>query len=275
MAGSAEGPDGGWIEIEEAVHDEELEQETAKIQVAPAPVKPPPGQVEEHRITHCPYRSWCDHCGRGRGLGEQRGRHAGRHHAIPRVGIDYWYVTSDNIKKRKELQETYPLNLEGDQKLEDDRRGGRLMKCIIIRCHESKAILAHCVPCKGADEDGYVVELIVQAVAWMGHTKLILKSDNEVALLSLVKRALEAVRHEVPDVITATDEQSAEYESQSNGGTEVGIRAVRGRFRTIKFCTEERIGNKMPIMHPLTSWLIEHVATLLDVMNVGVDGMTA
>ena len=61
-----EEPDGGWIEIEEAVHDEELEQETAEIQVAPAPVKPPPDQVEEHRITHCPYRSWCGHCGRGR-----------------------------------------------------------------------------------------------------------------------------------------------------------------------------------------------------------------
>jgi hypothetical protein len=31
------------------------------------------------------YRSWCQHCVAGRGLGEQRGRHVGRKHGIPQV----------------------------------------------------------------------------------------------------------------------------------------------------------------------------------------------
>ena len=131
------------------------------------------------------------------------------------------------------------------------------------------------MPCKGVDEDGYVVELVVQAVAWMGHTKLILKTDNERSLLALVKRALEAVRYEIPGIIQAMDEQSAEYESKPNGGTEVGIRAVRGLYRAIKFCTEERIGNEIPVMHALTPWLIEHACALLNVMDVGHDGLTA
>ena len=72
----------------------QLEQEAADIKVAPAPTRPSEAEVEEHRITHFPYRSWCDECREGRGLGEQRGRHAGRPHEIPRVGIDYWYITT-------------------------------------------------------------------------------------------------------------------------------------------------------------------------------------
>ncbi len=67
----------------------EAQEETADLKVAPAPVRPPPAVVEEHRVTHIPYRSWCDECARGRCLGEQRGRHVGRAHEIPRVGMDY------------------------------------------------------------------------------------------------------------------------------------------------------------------------------------------
>ena len=75
----------------------EAEQETEPLQSASAPDRPPAAQVEEHRITHTPYRVWCDECRRGRGLGEQRGRHKGRHHVIPRVGVDYWYITSGGM----------------------------------------------------------------------------------------------------------------------------------------------------------------------------------
>ena len=156
--GEGEDPDGGWIVIDET--GEEVEQETAKITIAPAPTKPSPTQAGEHRITHCPYRSWCDECAEGRGLGEQRGRHAGRHHGVPRLGIDYWYITKNNIRKRKELEAMYPNDPEGDRKLHDDRKDGKIMKCIVLRCHEPKAVMAHCVPCKGADEDGFVVKLV-------------------------------------------------------------------------------------------------------------------
>ena len=88
-----------WIDIQD-------EQEVEKLVVAPAPVRPPPAEVAEHEITHMPYRSWCDACARGRGLGEQRGRHVGRAHDIPRVGVDYWFITRGGLFKRSELD--YP-----------------------------------------------------------------------------------------------------------------------------------------------------------------------
>ena len=83
--------------------DEEGEADTFAPLKANIPKSPTEDEVEEHRKSHIPYRDWCPHCVQGRGLGERRGRHAGRHHDIPRVGIDYWYITSDGLKKRCEI----------------------------------------------------------------------------------------------------------------------------------------------------------------------------
>ena len=98
-------------------------EEAADLKVATSPVRPSAAEVEEHDITHIPYRSWCDACARGRGLGEQRGRHAGRVHEVPRVGIDYWYITSGSVKLRKELTDEFPMTDEGDAALHEARKG--------------------------------------------------------------------------------------------------------------------------------------------------------
>ena len=100
-----------------------------------------------------PYRSWCGSCVEGRGLGEQRGRHAGRVHEIPRVGVDYWYITTGTLKLRKELADVYPLNEEGNAALQAARSERKVMKCLIARCHESKAVFAHAMLVKCDDEE--------------------------------------------------------------------------------------------------------------------------
>ncbi len=266
-------------EQDESIEEIEVQEEAADLKVAPSPTLPPPAVVEDHRATHYPYRNWCGPCVEGRGLGEQRGRHAGRVHEIPRIGLDYWYITTGTIKQRKELADVYPLTGDGDAALEEARKKRDVMKCLIVRCHESKAVFAHAIPVKGDDEDHYVADLIASDVAFMGHIRLLLKSDNEPALLKLAEAALEKIRCQVlkneSPVQSASSEQAPEYESASNGGTECGIRSVRGRFRTIKICTEKRIGQELPATHPLSTWLLEHVCLILNAMHVGEDGKTA
>ena len=73
------------------------------------PIKPPAADVEEHNVTHMPYMSWCESCVEGRCLGEQRGRHVGRVHKTQRVGIDYWHITTGNLKLRTGLADEYQL----------------------------------------------------------------------------------------------------------------------------------------------------------------------
>ena len=249
------------------------DERAANVKIAVSPKQPTDAEREEHRVTHCPYRSWCRECVEGRGLGTHRGQHVDRCHSVPRVGIDYFFITNKGVQKKKDLE--LPEGEEGERKLLEARRRGEIIKCIIIRCHESKALFAHVVPCKGLDEDGFVVGLVVSAVTWLGHVKLILKSDNEPALLALVKRSLEAVRFKVEAVESISDEHNVKHDSQGNGGTEVGIRAVRGLFRTIRLCTERRVGHKIPNDHALTGWLLEHTATLITALNVGSDGKTS
>lgn len=48
----------------EPVH-EEFEEEVEKAGLA-SPMKPTAQEVEEHSISHVPYRSWCEHCVRGK-----------------------------------------------------------------------------------------------------------------------------------------------------------------------------------------------------------------
>ena len=55
-------------EGEEAAGGEEEEGEYGerKVQKMCSPCKPSALEVEEHNLTHLPYRSWCEHCVRGR-----------------------------------------------------------------------------------------------------------------------------------------------------------------------------------------------------------------
>ena len=67
---------------------------------------------------------------------------------------------------------------------------------------------------------------------------MVLKSDNEVALLSLVNHIVAAIQQRGLDGISVRQEHSAADDPQPNGGSEVGVRNVRGLFRTLKLCLE-------------------------------------
>ena len=72
-----------------------------------------------------------------------------------------------------------------------------------------------------------------------------------------------------------TREQPAAYDSQSNGGTEVGVRLIRGLLRTVKLCLESHISKYIPVDHPVVAWMTEHVCLMLNVLVRGEDGITA
>ena len=260
--------------VGEAAIDDEEQQETEiePIRTAPSPVTPSASEVEEHRITHAQYRSWCKECVEGKALGEQRGRAAddGTVKMIPVVGLDYFFITSSGISKREDLKD-----MEDDAKLLEERKKGKIIKCLIVRCSRTKAVFAHQVPVKGVDEDKHVVNLVCKDIEWLGHTKVILKCDNEPAIKKLVEHSLRALRMEVKDLESITKEHPERYESQSNGMVEVGIKILRGHFRTLKSCLERRIGATIPVGHPVMAWLLGHCCLIINAVVRGEDGLTA
>ncbi len=162
------------------------------------------------------------------------------------------------------------------------REDGEIIKCLIVRDWETKSIFGHCIPRKGDDEDGYVANLVASDVAWLGHTRVLLKGDNERALQAMIDRAIRIIRangggadhDEANQVQQVGLEEPPTYDSQANGGTERGVRSIRGLFRTLKLCTESRIGRFIPVTHALVPWLLMHTCLLVNVRQRGEDGLT-
>ena len=260
--------------LEDADGEEEItieeEQDDEPLKVARDPQLPSQEDVECHRCCHIPFRSWCRWCVMGRGRGDPHLSSAGSN--IPIVGLDYFFIDDDAVKRRDELD--YERNAEGEAALEAARASGALIKCLVVRCKASKCLWAYVIPRKGADEEDFAANLVVQDVEWLGHTEIIIKGDNEPALQALIARTLELIRIKVDKVARVTTETPPTYDSQSNGGIEVGVMLIRGLFRTLRLCLEARIGKAVPVHHAVIPWLLQHTCFLLNVKSRGPDGLT-
>ena len=104
---------------------------------------------------------------------------------------------------------------------------------MVIRFFGAENLWSHCVPVKGADGEDYAAGVVSAVVLWLGHLEVILKGDNEPALQALVERTLTMLRVKVQEEDPSVNlkklskEVPPKYDSQSNGGAEVGVRLVR------------------------------------------------
>ena len=80
-------------------------------------------------------------------------------------------------------------------------------------------LFAYVVPQKWIDPAYYVVERLERDILWLGHTKVVLKSDNENAILAVLRNTLHVLR--VGNVVRAQGTRPAAYDPSSNGSTEV------------------------------------------------------
>ena len=88
----------GGEEVEAEVEGDEFRCEPCEVEplrIAPSPQRPSAADVEEHRVTHIPYRSWCRECVEGKALGEQRGHATDAcDKTVAVVGMDYFFTTA-------------------------------------------------------------------------------------------------------------------------------------------------------------------------------------
>ena len=259
----------------EEEENEIVSEEVEPLRIAPSPTRPSATDVEEHRVTHNPYRSWCRECVEGRALGEQRG-HAddAREKKIAVVGMDYFFNTAKGVRHKK-AEAMADVGVTDEDGFNEARAEGKIVKNIIVRCSNTKLTYVHTVPVKGVDEDGHVTKLVCDDLAWMGHTRIILKCDNEPAIKKVLTESIIRMKVNVEDLETISKEHPERYESQSNGMTEVGVKNFRGHFRTLWSCIQRRLGVEIPINHPVAHWLAGFVCLIMNAMVRGDDGLTA
>ena len=113
---------GGWLSMMSFKPEGEMSVEVQEEEEEPAqhfkdPGQPHPDDVEQHRTDgHYPYRNWCRWCVLGRGLGAPHRRQEGTS-TIPRIGVDYFFMTRGELKARKEMEDDgKPMNDEEVEK---------------------------------------------------------------------------------------------------------------------------------------------------------------
>ena len=253
-------------EIEESSGElvEAEEEEAQQAASLPTPYMPTQSERDDHELTHATYRSWCEHCVQGRGV--EMGHHQVGDHSergVPVVGFDYMFVT----RKDAYTRDDWKRNPEGDVD------PSQVLKILVVRDMKSKSVFAHAVRAKGSDEEGYAVQCLVDNIQWLGYSRLILKSDNEPSIVRLLRDALKVLR--VQGVDQVCEEHPPPYDPQANGGIEVGVKLVKGHFKTLRSSLEARVGYKIPVAHPIMTWLVGHSANILTWFSRGKDGRTA
>ena len=207
------------------------------------PRLPSPQEIEEHSLTHLPYRSWCCHCVRGKGKTMDHKR-ANRDKLIRELHVDYCFMGSkDDVATR----------------------------CIVVaKDYDSKSLMASIVPVKGGSHD-YPAKRINAFMRELGLEGLdvALRSDQEPALQDLLR---EVGKKRVP--AKTFYEVSAVGSSASNGVAERGVQSVEGQVRVLKDALETRLGLAVPSNHNILAWLVEFAATLINRYEVGRDGKT-
>ena len=187
-------------------------------------------------MTHNPYRSWCPICVEAKGKEDphrqKRNKQAEDSDDVPEFGMDY---------------KTF-----GQEEEEDDKA-----TMIVGRDRGTLQTFAHLCRCKGPGDE-WVVDRLVEDIESLGHTKVIVKTDGEPALVKVYESIKEKSSH------PTLPKHPPAYDPQSNGAIEKVVDDVMGQIRALKIGMESRLKRKVKSDENILQWMVEHAAMLIN-----------
>ena len=189
---------------------EQEEEEVVEVKVAKKPERPSEEEVERHRSAgHPNFRSWCDHCVRGRA---ESGHHRQGVTKPEKATFCSDYMTMKSTEGRK-------------REWEKGEKGGvdEGLPIIVWKERKSGVINAHVVPEKGANH--YAAKRIAQDIKWLGYGELVWKSDQEAAIVAL----RDLVQEYVGQAVRIIGEGGCEGESRDRNRGVTGCRISKQR----------------------------------------------
>ena len=187
-------------------------EESERVKKLVAPTAPTVTDRQEHTASgHAVFRTWCRECCIGRGQMHQH-LAGGRYTTIPAIASDYGY-----------------LNERGA--LLHEAAGAPIL---VSKCNRDRWIGATVVATKGADE--YAVAEPQNDVTCSGFTEVLVRSDNEPAILALKETAVTALN---------------------------------------LACLVRRFGQEFQGRHPVLPWLVKYSVAMVNRCRRGPDGKTA
>ena len=219
------------------------EEEAVAPKLVRDPGEPTAAERAAHEATHLPFRSWCRHCVAGRQDNPpHRRREADKEDGtIPEVHLDYAFIRRDEEEE--------------------------VLTMLVIKHRQSRAVRVWVVPRKGGNED-IAAEVAAQGLKDFGIMgAVILKCDNEAAILALRSRVMEL--H--PGALA---QEPAPGEHESNGVIENAVKLGKGLFRVLLFALEAKLRGRIPSRHAAFAWLASHTGDVVTKHLLGKDGRT-
>ena len=226
----------------EDIECEEEGEEAREAVVLRDPGSPTPQEVEQHNVTHLPFRSWCSHCVNGKAKDRHhKKRENTNEKTIPEIVFDYGFLGG------MDDEETLAVQVARDRK--------------------TQMLFAHVVRRKGM-MCIHGAEEMKKDIDKLGCKEIILKSDGEPALKSVqeeVKR-----RRNDPTIL----ENSAPGDSRANGAAERAVQALGEHVRVLRAGLQRRLDMVIRGSHPVMTWLVQHAADCSSKYQVREDGKT-
>ena len=174
------------------------------------PLEPSARQLAEHELTgHAVYRSWCRHRVASKGRADA---HSSREEGeLPEIRIDFGFFG----RVREDVLPTF---------------------CVKCRNSSTGCLGATVFDRKGASD--YASSFLNAIIKSLGFKRILVRSDSERSLLSLVARVtcnLTGV-----ELVLMT---SPEGDHQANGLADVGVREIKAQTRILRSQLEQRLGN--------------------------------
>jgi len=228
-------------EDEDIVVHEEHEEAVEKAGL-PSPLQPTAQEIEEHSIAHVPYRSWCEHCVRGKARTSAHPTSAGPKLEEKRatIAMDYFYLGKHDEGSLPILGVVEELT----------------QRCFSVT-----------LPSKGLGHQ-YNLAKLEKLVKVLGVQFGVVKSDTERAMVVL----RDAVQAKFPNL---SSENATKGESASNGLIEATIGKLEGQARTLKSALQARYGCEIGPRHVVLPWLVDYAGATLRRYQRGADGRTA
>ena len=167
------------IEEDEDATEDQVTEEAPKIRVLPTPNPPSRQEALEHNCTHIPFRSWCQHCVRGKSKAGHHKAGAGMAGSeMPIVNFDYAFLGDRRQSADGEDED------EGDQHENEDDA----IKTTVLagRDAKSRVCCAIPVPQKGIDMMEWLLRESLRFLDVLGYASVVIKSDQEMSLGSLI-----------------------------------------------------------------------------------------
>ena len=214
------------------------------------PMKPSDQEITTHEACgHYPYRDWCRACVGSAGRSDAEKRRHEEQNSLLVASMDYGFFTDG-----------------------DDGEHTRGATPFLVNLKPTMMIWSTPVQCKGVDDQEAIKET-VKSLNRLGFSELIVRSDNEPAMLAFRNAVIRELKERFG--VRAIAQAPPKYDSASAGTVENAIKQVKEKVRTLVAATRELHGVVMDLEHVALAWCVRFAGQIIFRTVKGADGLTA